>query len=62
MDLQGGLSLASRPFRPVPWNVPAGIVTSSVFTAYYLLLRAKRIERIQWVNELTKGGVRAFTG
>ena len=39
-----------------------GIVTSSVFTAYYLLLRTKRIERVQWVNELTKGGVRAFTG
>ena len=39
-----------------------GIVTSTVFTAYYLPLRTKRIERIQWVNELTKGGVRAFTG
>jgi hypothetical protein len=39
-----------------------GIVASTVFTAYYLPLRTKRIERIQWVNELTKGGVRAFTG
>jgi hypothetical protein len=34
-----------------------GIVTSTVFTAYYLLLSTRRIERIQWVNELTKGRV-----
>jgi hypothetical protein len=59
------IALASRG----PWRVRAAssvsgarIVTSTVFTAYYLLLSTKRIERIQWVNELTKGGVRAFAG
>jgi hypothetical protein len=50
-------SAAQRSKKPYD-----GIVTSTVFTAYYLPLRTKRIERIQWVNELTKGGVRAFTG
>jgi hypothetical protein len=39
------------------WADPGGIVTSTVFTAYYLLLSTKRIRRIQWVNELTKGRV-----
>jgi hypothetical protein len=38
-----------------------GIVTLTVFTAHYLLL-TKRIERIQWVNKLTKAGVGAFAG
>ena len=50
------------PDRRLTWNESGGIVTSTVFTAYYLLLSTKWIERTQWVNELTKGGVRAFTG
>jgi DNA invertase Pin-like site-specific DNA recombinase len=54
----GGLTLRAIAAR----LTELGIVTSTVFTAYYLLLSTKRIQRIQWVNELTKGGVRAVIG
>jgi hypothetical protein len=40
----------ARSFHTMSYD---GIVTSTVITAYYLLLSTKRIERIQWVNELT---------
>ena len=51
----------ANSFGPDAALATGGIVTSTVLTAYYVLPRTKRIERIQWVNEPTKGGMRAFT-